>query len=92
MQSISQAEELSLVLPALMAYTLMEKGRYPGILELKYVSSDMAEAVSDLGYEEFTPSLLKAFKRRGDVKDVSVDDLRYLDGSATTNFLQEINV
>lgn len=88
MQSMTNSEGLSLVLPAFMALTLMEKDRYPNIVEVGDIDSEIGDTMERLGYDELSPELYKAFIQTGAVDELAPGERKEINAKVVADFLR----
>jgi hypothetical protein len=82
METASHQEELGIALPALIVSKLLETGKGPDILDVRAVSPELADSMQELGYDELTADLMRAFLRTGDVKKLDPEKVASFRGPA----------
>jgi ribosome biogenesis protein Tsr3 len=77
-------QELGIALPALIISNLVETGEPPDTVAVEAVSPEVAANMRELGYQELTADLLRAFIRSGDVSPLDQEELVDLRGPAVS--------
>ena len=79
-------EELSIVLPALLAAIVVDSGQNPGIVDIEPISPEIAADMRALGYTELSPELMRAFAKTGQLKPLPSDHTVSVDGPLVRRF------
>jgi hypothetical protein len=82
METVTPQEALGIALPALIVSKLLETGKCPDILDVRALSPELADSMQELGYDELTAELMRAFLRTGDVKELDPEKVVSFRGPA----------